>query len=132
VNRQRYVERDFEGEGSDRAQALGLALGQVCDARFLEAILHHKAAIDEFGGQLYIAAAREKFDAEGNRTDGPGAYETFGYVFLYGSKAKLAGRLAETADAEAAAAPPEVPEAVEPEPEEPVEPVSEAQEPVHA
>lgn len=118
MNRQRFIDRDFDGEGSERSQALALALAQTCDARFLEAILHHKAALDEFGGQLYIAAAREKFDADGNRTETVGAYETFAYIFLFSEKVKIAGRLAETAEAEAAEAPTEAPE---PEPEQPEE-----------
>lgn len=127
MNRQRFIDRDFQDEGSERALALAAALAQVCDARFLETLLHHKTALDEFGGQLYIAAARHKFDSEGKPADHsePGAYETVGYVWHYGHKAQLRGQVTEPDEAWGSAEAPEVegsePEGVEEAPEVPVE-----------
>jgi hypothetical protein len=97
MNRQRFVSRDFNREGDQRAQQLGLALAAECDPDFLEAFLHHKAAMDEFGGQLYIAAARVKVDADAMPVDHSeaGHYITYGYIFHFGHKAQLKGALEE-------------------------------------
>ena len=69
MKRQRFVQRDPAVEGTERAQQLAAALAVTCDAEFLERLLAHKTALDEFGGQLFIAAARGKFDQDGNRLD---------------------------------------------------------------
>ena len=115
MNRQRAVIRTEE-EGSQRAQQLGLALAALCDEEFLEALIHHKSALDDFGGDLYIGANRVKYDAEGRRMEkgdtGPGTFVTTGYIFHYGSKS----RVKQLATEEEVAEVPEPPQAEEEEP----------------
>jgi hypothetical protein len=122
MNRERFIERNFELEGSDRSILLGQALGQICDPDFIEALLHHIAALDQFGGQLYIAAGpRTKLNNKGQAVDAAeaGSYETLGYVFHYGSKPTIRRLQTEEESGEAPAAP-EVEEPAEAE----VEPVN--------
>ena len=99
MNRQRYIDRDFENEGSPRSQEFAAALATRFDPGFLESLTRHLDALDEFGGELYIAPARAKFDGEGNRVDGRHArsWESVGYIFHYGAKARLK-RLEEVAE----------------------------------
>lgn len=105
MNRQRYVRRIVPDparpgtnvrvdEGTQEAQALALALATVCDEQFLEALLHHKLSLDEFGGEVFIAAARGKFDSRGQLVEHnePGSHQTTGYVFHYTEKSKVAGQ----------------------------------------
>jgi hypothetical protein len=95
MNRQKFQRRIFEAEGSERSQQLALSLAAECDPEFLETLLHYKSALDEFGGQIYIAAARDKFDTEGNNVEHNeprGSFETWGYVCHYGHKAQLKGQ----------------------------------------
>jgi hypothetical protein len=88
VNRQRFVTRDPAEEGEIRSQQLGAALAQQCDPEFLEAVLHMKSALDEFGGQAYIAASRDRFGDDG-RPDESGRFYTWGYIVHYGSKVTI-------------------------------------------
>jgi hypothetical protein len=60
MNRQRFIDRDFQNEGSPRSQELALALAAQCDPELIEAILHGIGAIHEFGGQLFIAGTRKR------------------------------------------------------------------------
>lgn len=98
MNRQRFVDRDFEAEGSERSARLAAALAQTCDPEFLEALIHHKAALDEFGGEVYIAASpRPKFNRKGERIEvnEPGNFETLGYIFHFGHRARYQGAIEE-------------------------------------
>lgn len=88
MNRQRYIDRDFEAEGDVRAQNLAVALAQTCDPDFLEAVFHMKSALDEFGGQAFIAAARDHFNDQGEvvPVNQPGRWQTYGYLIHYGDR----------------------------------------------
>jgi hypothetical protein len=98
LNRSRFIERDFQGEGSERSQALAIALAQIADPELLEALVHHIAALHEFGGEVYIGAARDRFEVQGERlvkvTDG-GSFLTFGHVIAYNKKARIKGQQSE-------------------------------------
>jgi hypothetical protein len=78
-------------EGEARAQNLAAALAQKCDPEFLEAVLHMKSALDEFGGQVFIAAARDHFNDQGAvvPVSQPGRWTTYGYLFHYGDKPQI-------------------------------------------
>jgi hypothetical protein len=92
MNRQRLLNRDFEGEGTDDARQIALALAELCDRNFLELLLRHKVALDEFGGEIYLAAVRDKFDKNGRpaaHNDPEGSFLTYAYIVNYGSKAQL-------------------------------------------
>lgn len=82
--RDRYSEE--LGEGSQRAHQLAQLLAEVADAEFIQSIINAKTAADQFGGQMFVAAKREKFDAEGHPTTSVGTFETVGYVFHFGHK----------------------------------------------
>lgn len=93
------IVRDRELEGSERSAELATALAQICDPGLLEALVHAKAMLDYNGGQIFIAAVRNKYrittqrSPEGNivgetRTllenrQEPGNYETDAYVFHF-------------------------------------------------
>lgn len=99
MNRSRFIERDFGGEGSERSQALALALGQIADPELLEALLHHLAALHEFGGEIYIGAARDRFVVDDNqrlvKTTEGGSFLTYGHVIAYNKKARIKGQQVE-------------------------------------
>lgn len=81
-----------EFEGSDRSNQLAAALAQVSDPEFLQAVLDLKAMLDRVGGQVYIAAYRQKYGPDGQPVEDPkepGRYETEGYAFHYEHIAKL-------------------------------------------
>lgn len=106
MNRQRYIARDFENEGSPRSQELAAALATRCDPEFLEVLTRHIAALDEFGGELYLAPSRAKFDAEGKKVEPneAGSWESTGYIFHYGDRTRLK-RIEDEPDAEPVAEP---------------------------
>lgn len=112
MNRQRFVDRDFQNEGSPRSQELAAALAVQSDPEFLEAVLHAKGALDEFGGQVFVAATRQKVsvDEEGViRADESGAFATLGYIVHYSSKASI--RRLQTEEETSAVAAPDEPDA---------------------
>lgn len=49
-------------EGNEDAQSVALALAAVADAEFIRSVLTGKTAMDQFGGQLVIAAKRAKIN----------------------------------------------------------------------
>lgn len=118
MNRSRYVRRlvrDPETgeiirvpEGDEAANQLAFALATTCSVEFLEAMLHHKSALDEFGGSVFIAASRMRFDDEGNPVEHsePGAYHTAGYAWNYSKKSRLP-QTADEPDSELATVEPE-------------------------
>jgi hypothetical protein len=132
VNRSRYIDRIYlsqseDGEhgrisaaadqGTDRAMALATILAATCSEDFLEALIRHKGALDEWGGQMFVSAIREKFDHTGNRVEhrDKGEYLTIGYVVNYGHRSTVKGQVQEPdTPLQAAEIPP--PEAV-PDPE---------------
>lgn len=126
MNRQRYVDRDFQNEGSPRSQELAAALAVQCDPELLEAFLHLKGALDEFGGQAFIAATRERISVEEDgtiRKDERGVFTTLGYIVHYGSKASLKRLQTEEDAGQVEAAP-------EPDAEQPYDGEGEIEEPV--
>lgn len=88
-----YSPRLHTEEGSERAVELAVALAQISDEEFLRTIIDIKAALDRIGGQVYIAAFRNKYDpATGEQLEdpsAPGRYETDGYAIHYEHIAKL-------------------------------------------
>lgn len=106
LNRSCFVDRDFEG-----------------DAEFAEALSDHIATLRAFGGELYVSAARDKFDRDGNRvehSDPRGKFLTYGFVIAYSSKSQLKGTPEEPEERYGAVTPPEPASengALEPEPE---------------
>lgn len=112
MNRNRYIDRIYleqsaDGEhgriasvadqGSQRAIDLGTVLASSSSEDFLEALIHHKGALDEWGGEIYISAIREKFDGGGNRIEHRevGEYLTVGYVVHYGHRSSVKGQIQE-------------------------------------
>lgn len=81
-----------EFEGDEEAGVKAGALAAISDAEFLESLIHAKAALDRFGGQVTLAALREKRDAYGNEVehDEVGTHATLGYVFRYEAHSDLA------------------------------------------
>lgn len=88
-----YTPRIPEAEGVERSQELALALAQTADPEFIEAIIHLKSMLDRIGGQVYIAAYRNKYDPNTGAVledpRAPGRHETDGYAFHYEHIAKL-------------------------------------------
>lgn len=81
INRSRYIQRNFQAEGSEPSAALCHALAQIVDPVLAESILHHLSALDEFGGELYIGANRQP--------QSDGKHLTVGYLVGYNSKAQI-------------------------------------------
>lgn len=75
--------------GDEVAVSRATALANLADAPTIESLIEALAMLDRIGGQLYVQARREKYDAAGQRIpeefrkDTPGQYETVGYVFRY-------------------------------------------------
>ena len=90
MKRQISMEREPELEASQESQAEATALGVICQPDFLRAVTTLKTFLDEFGGEAYIAAYREKFDLEGRKVgkDDVGEWITLGYMFHIESVAK--------------------------------------------
>jgi hypothetical protein len=73
--------------GSEESHRLANALAEIADPEFLESVLQAKAALDRFGGQVFLVAKRDPLDPEGNVvTPDRGAWETWAYVFHYTEK----------------------------------------------
>jgi hypothetical protein len=137
MRRQITLARDPEFEGTQEAQNEGAALAVIAQPDYIRAMLTVKAFLDEFGGEAYVAAYREKFDADGNKVkpDEVGDWETLGYMIHVESvaknTAKVTGAQKET-DARLTTPRPLEAEQVEPAPEdnstepEPIEAVVEA------
>lgn len=89
------IVRDHEAEGSARSGELAAALAQVADPELLEKVLWAVNLLDSVGGQVTIAAFRNKYDAQGGRiakenlSSTPGNYETEGYVVHWDSMAEV-------------------------------------------
>lgn len=90
MRRQITLARDPEFEGSQESQNEGMALSVVAQPDYIRAMLTVKTFLDEFGGEAYVAAYREKFDADGNKVkaDEVGDWETLGYMIHVESVAK--------------------------------------------
>jgi hypothetical protein len=133
------VKRDFtiikgehgDAEGDEVAASKAVALAQICDGPTIEKIVQSFAMFDLIGGQLYIGALREKYDAEGKRiaaehaaqTDG--SWETVGYLFRFETR-DMRVSLIEPSDLFAEEAKPGEPGPTtpdQPQPEEPVVPL---------
>jgi hypothetical protein len=98
MNRSRFIERDFGGEGSERSQQLAVALAQIADPELLEALVHHVAAVHEYGGEFYVGAARDRFQIESDqlvRVEQGGTFLTYGHVVAYNKKARIKGQTIE-------------------------------------
>jgi hypothetical protein len=92
LNRSRYIPRG--NAGTQQSAGFAAALAQIADPGLLEAIVNNVAAINEHGGEVYIAAGnRQKVNAQGRIVEAhePGAYETLGYVVAYNSRARVKG-----------------------------------------
>lgn len=92
MNRSRAIPRDFEGEGSERSQQLGMALAMIADPRLLEHLIHHIGALQEFGGEVYIGTDRMRIDGEGRPVDSGGSFETVAYVVGYNKTSRIRGQ----------------------------------------
>lgn len=105
--------RDIEGDEAAQAEALALATDH--SAEFLATLRRHLATVDEFGGSVFIAASRVKFDRDGEvvEHEAPFPYVTQGWVFDYDKKSRLRGQPDE-ADSSLATAEPEPIDAPEP------------------
>lgn len=92
MRRQWNSPRFVDDEGTARTLELATALAQMADPDFLEKVIHLKSMLDSIGGQVYIAAYRDKFDGQGNKLEDhkqPGDYATIGYLFHYDHIAKI-------------------------------------------
>lgn len=121
LNRSKYVERDYTA-GKQEVAKLGIALAELCDFEVMESLVNHFAAINEFGGEVYIAANRAKVNRTGKvvETSEPGTFTTLGYLIAYNSRSQVKGAIEEPdAPHGTVTAPVEIPEADldEPEPE---------------
>lgn len=99
MKRSWHTARQPELDGSDRSTQIALAIAQVADPGVLEALLQTLTLLDRIGGQVYIAADRQKYAPQ--ETDQgvmylpvtnvkePGTYMTDGFVFQYEHIAKL-------------------------------------------
>lgn len=79
--------------GDQNAVAAGLALANRFDAQTLRLIHDTFTALELVGGQLAVAAHREKYDDWGNRLERdehhvPGQWQTAGYIFHYENRDK--------------------------------------------
>lgn len=88
MKRSWFTERDQEsvmGEGSDAAQYKAQVLAGISDVEFLDAMIRVKAALDAFGGKVFIGADRIRFDRDGKVVshNEPGQYATTAYVFHF-------------------------------------------------
>lgn len=83
--------------GTEECRAKAIVLSEIVDEEFLDHLVAHVSALNEFGGEVYISAARQKFNEAGQPVDHSevGAYETFGYVLHYGHRSRLRGQRAE-------------------------------------
>lgn len=75
-------------EGSEEAHRLAQTLAGVCDSATMRSFIDAKTAMDRFGGNFFVTAYREKFDAYGNRipaadTETPGTMQTVGFLCHY-------------------------------------------------
>jgi hypothetical protein len=92
MNRSRAIPRDFEGEGSERSQQLGMVLSMLCDPRLLEHLIHHIGALQEFGGELYIGTDRMRVNSHGEHVTHGGSFETVAYVIGYNKTSRIKGQ----------------------------------------
>lgn len=112
MNRNRYIDRIYleqspdsdhgrvrgsAPQGTERALALGTILASTCTEDFLEALISHLGALNEWGGEVYISAIRQRFDFDGNVVNHsePGEYLTIGHVMHYGHRSKVKGQVHE-------------------------------------
>lgn len=104
MNRSRVIQRDFENEGTQDANAAALGLAQVADRGLIEALTHHLSALREFGGEVYIGAARSRVrggqllpsDAEPQKGD---SFVTHAFAFGYTEKSRIKTNAAEPDEA---------------------------------
>ena len=112
MNRNRYIDRirleqssdsehgrigGYVEQGNQRALALGTILASTCSEDFLEALISHLGALNEWGGEMYVSAIRQRFDFDGNVVDHSeaGEYLTIGHVMHYGHRSKVKGQVHE-------------------------------------
>lgn len=72
--------------GDEAAQARAVALAQIADAGLIDTLIDAIVLMRRIGGQVYLAAHRAKFDADGamvSDRDTPGRWETVGYLAHY-------------------------------------------------
>ena len=95
MRRQFSFEREPAGEGTQESQVEASALAATCQPEFLRAVLTIKTFLDEFGGEAYIAAYREKYDLDGNkvRAEEAGDWVTLGYMIHVESVAKNTAKI---------------------------------------
>lgn len=96
MRRDFYTPRIVTDEGSQRSNELAVALAQVADPEFIEAVIHLKSMLDRIGGQAYVVAFRNKYNPRTGEVitdpEAPGRHETEGYVFHYEHIARLSGQ----------------------------------------
>lgn len=114
-----------------------LALGQIIAPELAESLLQHIGTLNEFGGEVYIGAARARFDAQGRKLQSNGkvlvevptqagtevhereptapvGWTTYAHIVGYNKTARIKGQEVEP-DAPYESQP--APDPVEPEPE---------------
>jgi hypothetical protein len=100
--------RVAEAHGSDESHALARALAETADPLFIQSVIDAKAALDRFGGELFIGTDRRKFNRDGEEINqGVGDFETVGYAFHWNSRTQI-GKVEESREevvAEVEAAP---------------------------
>lgn len=75
--------------GDDEALSRAMALGHRFDAQTLESVHDALVELDRFGGQLFVAVRRAKYDADGNEIprdrhgEVPGQFFTTGFIFAH-------------------------------------------------
>jgi hypothetical protein len=92
MRRQFHTVRRVDLEGHERSLELAQALAVTTDPDTMEKLVQIKALLDSVGGQVYIAAFRTKYRADGTPVENvqePGKYETDGYLFQYEHIAKI-------------------------------------------
>src|SRR5690349_20712563 len=88
----------YEQTGTERCVTLSMLLASVASERQLEALISHFSALNEWGGEMFVSAVREKFDPDGRRVEhrDPGEYLTVGYVMHYGHRSSIKGQVHES------------------------------------
>lgn len=79
--------------GDEDAVRAANRLAHTADAEFIDAICDLHSFLTRIGGQAYIVADRQKFNAQGQRVDPKetGNYSTLGFVIHYEHIARAAG-----------------------------------------
>jgi hypothetical protein len=90
------VRRYQEPVGDEEAMIAATALANIAGAETIRSLIDTISFVDRIGGEVKIAAYRDRFDLEGNRIghhdETPGTYQTYGYLFTWTPEPKSTQR----------------------------------------